>query len=59
MQRLGLDIGLSTPSVSVKKVYEALYEAEPKASIAEALEVLFHGVGIESRRHERKCKPAS
>ena len=46
MQRLGLDIGLSTPSVSVKKVYEALYEAEPNASNVEAL---FQGGRKESR----------
>ena len=42
MQRLGLITGLSTPSASAEKAYEALYEAEPIAFNIEALEVLFH-----------------
>jgi len=50
MQRLGLVTGLSTPSASAKKAYEALYDAGPSASIVEALEALFLDVGKESRQ---------
>ena len=59
MQRLGLVTGLSTPSASVKKAYDALYEAGPSASNVEALKALFQNVRNESRWQRRKRKPSS
>ena len=59
MQCLGLVTGLSTPSASAEKAYEALYEAEPIAFNIEALEVLFHCGENESHWQQRKRKPSS
>jgi len=56
LQRLDLVTGLSTPSASRKKVHEELYEAEHSAFNVEAL---FHGVGNESFRKQRKRKASS
>ena len=59
MQRLGLVTGLSTPSALAMKTYEELDEAGPDDSNVEALEVLFHGVGNESRWKQQKRKLSS
>jgi hypothetical protein len=58
MQRIGLVMGVSTPSISATKAYEALYEAGPNAPNVEALEALFQS-GEELRRQQRKRKPPS
>ena len=59
IQHQDLVKGLSTPSASLKKAYEALYEARPNASNIEALETLFQDTGKESRRKQQKHKPSS
>ena len=59
MQRLGLVTGLSTPSASTMKTYEEVYEAGSDDSNVEAREALFHGVGNESCRKQRKRKLSS
>ena len=41
MQRMGLVLGLSTPSMSGRKAYEGLFKAELNASNVEAREALF------------------
>jgi hypothetical protein len=56
MQRLGLVTGLSTPSASVKRAYEALYTTENRL-FAECLEVCrVHSIGHSAKSHFAKCR---